>query len=257
MIAARDIHRRQGGLGGLSIAAAAGAVTAVLGPNGAGKSTLLDILAGRSRADSGTVSFADRPLASWLAQELARQRAFLPQNAEVAFPIRVRDLVALGRSPYRMSADIRLDSQAIEMALRQTDAAHLRDRVYQRLSGGERQRVQLARVIAQIWRPAERSDEPRMLLLDEPTASLDPGHRLTVMRLLRDLAGGGIGIVIALHDLNDALRFADHVVLLKRGRLHDQGPPQSVLTSAALREVYEAPVEIITAASGDAVVVFG
>lgn len=257
MIVAKDIHRRQGNLSGLSLVAATGALTAVLGPNGAGKSTLLDVLAGRSKPDSGTICFNDRPIASWPAQELARHRAFLPQSAEVAFPIRVHDLVALGRSPYRMSSDSRLDGQAIETALCQTDAWHLRDRVYQRLSGGERQRVQLARVIAQLWRPAERIVEPRMLLLDEPTASLDPGHRLAVMQLLRDLASDGIGVVIALHDLNDALRFADQAVLLKRGRLHDQGRAQSVLTSAALAEVYEAPTEIVTADSGRPVVIFG
>jgi len=257
MIIAKDIYRRQGGLSGVSLRAMTGAVTAVLGPNGAGKSTLLDVLAGRSMADSGTVGFNDRSISSWPAQELARSRAFLPQSAEVAFPIRVRDLVALGRSPYRSLPEMTLDGLAIETALRQTDAWVLRDRVYQRLSGGERQRVQLARVIAQVWRPVGRDSEPRMLLLDEPTASLDPGHRLAVMRLLRDLAGGGIGIVIALHDLNDALRFADHAVLLKGGRLHDQGSPQSVLTSEALARVYEAPTEIVAAVDGRPVVIFG
>jgi len=256
MIEANDIHRCHGGLQALSLVARTGIVTAILGPNGAGKSTLLDVLAGRSRADRGQVYLEGRAIDTWAARDLAQRRAFLPQIAEVAFPVRVSDLVALGRSPYRQAADRLYDGVAIETALRQADAWHLRDRTYQRLSGGERQRVQLARVMAQIWRPAEQQTDTRMLLLDEPTASLDPGHRLAVMRLLRDLAASGIGILIALHDLNDALRFADHIVLLKRGRLHMQGRPETVLTPSVLTAVYETPTGLTQLADGRAVVVF-
>ncbi len=256
MITARNIRRRIGGLDDISLDVPAGSCTAIIGPNGAGKSTLLDLLAGRSRADSGTVTFGGRPIADWAAVDLATRRAFLPQSLEVAFPIRVMDLVRLGRSPYHGRTAAQDDRAAAETALRLTDAWHLRDRSYQRISGGERQRVQLARVIAQIWRPAQQDGEPRMLLLDEPTASLDPGHRLAVMRLLRDLTMAGIGVVLAMHDLNDAARFADRVVLLHQGRILSEGGPEDAMQAEVLTSAYGAEAQIIHTADAAPVIVF-
>jgi iron complex transport system ATP-binding protein len=256
MISAQNIRRRIGGLDDISLEIPAGACTAIIGPNGAGKSTLLDVLAGRSRADSGTVTFGGRPIADWAPVELACRRAFLPQSLEVAFPIRVIDLVMLGRSPYHGKVSASEDRAAAETALRLTDAWGLRDRSYQRISGGERQRVQLARVIAQVWRPLQQDGEPRMLLLDEPTASLDPGHRLAVMRLLRDLTMSGIGIVLALHDLNDAARFADRVVVLHQGRIVSEGGPDAAMQAEVLTAAYGAEAEIIRAVDRAPVIVF-
>jgi iron complex transport system ATP-binding protein len=256
MITARNVRRRIGGLDDITLEIPAGACTAIIGPNGAGKSTLLDVLAGRSRADSGRVQFGGRPIADWAPVELACRRAFLPQSLEVAFPIRVIDLVMLGRSPYHGKASAREDRAAAETALRLTDAWHLRDRAYQRISGGERQRVQLARVIAQVWRPQPQDGEPRMLLLDEPTASLDPGHRLAVMRLLRDLTISGIGVVLALHDLNDAARFADRVVLLHQGRILSEGGPEAAMQAGVLSSAYGAEAQVIRMADQAPVIVF-
>jgi iron complex transport system ATP-binding protein len=256
VIEALDIHRRRGGLRGISLQAQAGACTAILGPNGAGKSTLLDVLAGRAGADSGAVRLFDRRLEDWPVAELATRRAFLPQAAEVAFPMSIWEIVALGRAPHRRAGDPQADATAIEAALRMTDAWHLRHRLYQRTSGGERQRVQLARAIAQIWRHHGDVDTPCMLLLDEPTASLDPGHRLAVMRLLRELASSGIGILIAMHDLNDALHFADHVVLLDKGRLAGSGAPQEVLSPSILTRVYGVTVEWLRRTDGEPVIAF-
>jgi iron complex transport system ATP-binding protein len=116
--------------------------------------------------------------------------------------------------------------------------------------------VQLARVITQIWRPAQQDGEPRMLLLDEPTASLDPGHRLAVMRLLRDLTISGIGVVLALHDLNDAARFADRVILLHHGRIISEGGPESAMQAEVLTSAYGAEAEIIRAGDRPPVIVF-
>jgi iron complex transport system ATP-binding protein len=257
MIDATDICRRRGGLNGVSVACPSGAITAILGPNGAGKSTLLDVLAGRSHPDSGNVRMAGRSIDSWPTLALAMHRAFLQQSADVAFPIRVWNLVALGRAPYGSLQDIEHNDQAIEESLRLTDTWVMRERVYQQLSGGERQRVQLARVLAQIWRPSERAAESRMLLLDEPTASLDPGHRLSVMRVLRQRADQGIGVVIALHDLNDALHFADHVILLRRGQLEAAGPPRQALNSQRLTAVYGTKAEIGKMPDGRSVIFFG
>jgi iron complex transport system ATP-binding protein len=256
VIEASDIHRRQGGLTGISLTIPPGILTAIIGPNGAGKSTLLDLLAGRTKPDSGSIAFGGIPIADWSVLDLARRRAFLPQAPEVAFDIRVRDLVALGRSPYHGTSAGSLDPLAIETALKRTDAWQFHDRLYHRISGGERQRVQLARAIAQLWRPPNADSEARTLMLDEPTASLDPGHRLAVMRLLRDLVGGGIGVVIALHDLNDAARFADAVVLLERGRIIGRGTPQSVLQPQTLSEVYGAQAEMLRAGDGRTAIVF-
>ena len=256
MISAKAITRRIGGLDDVSIEVPAGALTAIIGPNGAGKSTLLDVLAGRSKADHGSVLFDDRPIGEWRPVALACRRAFLPQSLEVAFPIRVMDLVMLGRSPYHGKVPVREDRAAAETALRLTDAWHLRDRAYQRISGGERQRVQLARVIAQIWRPQAEIGEPRILLLDEPTASLDPGHRLAVMRLLRDLTISGIGVVLALHDLNDAARFADRVVLLHRGRIVSEGGPATAMQAEVLTSAYGAEAQVIRMPDTAPVIVF-
>jgi iron complex transport system ATP-binding protein len=256
MIRARNITRRIGGLRDISLDVPAGACTAIIGPNGAGKSTLLDVLAGRSHADRGTVTFGGKPIADSAPIELARRRAFLPQSLEVAFPIRVIDLVMLGRAPYHGKASAKENRAAAETALRLTDAWGLRDRSTQRISGGERQRVQLARVIAQVWRPQDEDGEPRMLLLDEPTASLDPGHRLAVMRLLRDLTIAGIGVVLALHDLNDAARFADRVVLLHQGRILSEGDPEAAMQAAVLTSAYGAEAEIIHRADAAPVIVF-
>ena len=256
MISARNIRRRIGGLSDISLEVPAGTCTAIIGPNGAGKSTLLDVLAGRTQAGSGSVTFGGKPIGDWAAVELACRRAFLPQSLEVAFPIRVMDLVMLGRSPYHGKSSGRADRAAAETALRLTDAWNLRDRSYQRISGGERQRVQLARVIAQVWRPQDQGGEPRMLLLDEPTASLDPGHRLGVMRLLRDLTIAGIGVVIAMHDLNDAARFADRVILLHQGRILSEGGPEAAMQAEVLTSAYGAEAQIIRTKDAAPVIVF-
>lgn len=256
MIVASDVHRRQGGLAGISLSIAPGIMTAIIGPNGAGKSTLLDLLAGRTRADSGEIAFDGAAIEDWSPLALARRRAFLPQAPEVAFQVRVRDLVALGRSPYHGTPGGLLDAPAVETALKRTDAWQFRDRLYHRISGGERQRVQLARVMAQLWRPPSAEGDARYLMLDEPTASLDPGHRLAVMRLLRDLVRDGIGVVIALHDLNDAARFADEVVLLERGRVIGRGTPQAVLQPQTLSTAYGAEAEMLRAGDGRTAIVF-
>lgn len=254
MITAEAICRRQGGLRDITLGLEGAKVTAVIGSNGAGKSTLLEVLSGRKRADSGHVAIRGRSVDLWPARDLARQRAFLPQSSDVAFDIQVYNLVALGRAPYT-SEGREVNEMAVDAALRLAQAWHLRERSYHQLSGGERQRVQLARAIAQIWRP-KVTEEPRILILDEPTASLDPGHRLSVMRVLRDLAQAGIAVLLALHDLNDALRFADHVLLLHQGRLLAFGRPSDVLKPRLLAEAYAAEVDMMMASDGMPVILF-
>ncbi len=254
MIAADGIERRSGGLKGISLRAGPGAVTAVIGPNGAGKSTLLEVLAGRKRADKGVITIDGRRLEEWSALALARRRAFVPQASDIAFDVSTRDIVALGRAPYQGEAAADT-ARAIDWALQATRTATFAGRLFNRLSGGEKQRVGIARALAQIWRPAGTGDQ-RLLILDEPTASLDPGHRLGIMHLLRDLAADGICILLALHDLNDAARYADQVLLLKEGRLLAAGQPLQVIVPAGLRDAFAADAELLTAADGAPVILF-
>ncbi|HET6230621.1 MAG TPA: ABC transporter ATP-binding protein, partial [Longimicrobiaceae bacterium] len=165
---------------GVSLEIPGGACTAVLGPNGSGKSTLLRLLLGTLTPERGTVQFRGRAVAAWPRVEMAREVGVVPQGEELAFPILVRELVAMGRYPYlgswrREGPD---DRRAVEEAMRRCDVLHLAGRPVSTLSGGEQQRARVARALAQ---------EPSVLALDEPTASLDISHEMSIFELLREL----------------------------------------------------------------------
>jgi iron complex transport system ATP-binding protein len=176
-----------------------GQVTAVVGPNGAGKSTLLRACAGLLTPAAGEITVAGRPLNA-NARDLARAIAYLPQERAVHWPLAARAVVALGRLPHDDA-----DPAAIDRALAAMDIAHIADRPILQLSGGERARVLVARALAQ---------EASLLIADEPTAGLDPAHALALFALFRRLAAEGRTVVVALHDLSFAARFADHIILL-------------------------------------------
>ncbi len=214
----------------VSCAARPGRVLAVLGPNGAGKSTLLRVLAGEFAPASGTVAFAGRPLAAWPLAALALRRAVVGQHSEPAFPFTAREVVLLGRTPHPGSGDTPADHAAADRALAAVDLAARAAQSYPTLSGGERQRVHFARALAQLdGAPAG----PRALLLDEPTASLDLAHQHGLLRLARDLARrDALAVLVVLHDLNLALRYADDVLLLAAGRVAAGGPVAGTLTAA-------------------------
>ncbi len=205
----------------------AGRVTVLLGANGAGKSTLLRALAGLVPAHAGRVLLDGRDIAALPPRERACAIGYLPQDAVVHWNMRARDLIALGRLPHQTSLSI--DEAAIDRALEQTDVRHLADRPVRELSGGERARVLLARVLA---------GEPKWLLADEPLASLDPLHQLEALDLLRATAARGVGVVVVLHDLTQAARVADDVLLLVKGRLLAAGPVQKILTPDNLAAAY-------------------
>lgn len=253
MIAAEDICTTRGNLAGISLRVEPGTVLALMGPNGSGKSTLLHVLAGDLAASSGSVRLQDRLLAAWPAARLATIRAVLPQTSHVAFPIQVTDLVAIGRLPHRGLARGG-DAEAVTAALSALGLQPLAHRPYHRLSGGERQRVQFARVLAQIWQPPGETspgeNSPRLLLLDEPTNNLDPAQRLALMQLVRRLAGQGIAVVVVLHDLTEALNFADHGLLLRDGRVVAQGPIRDVLTPAAIAAAFDVEAVILGGPQG-------
>lgn len=218
-------------LGGASLQAAAGEMIAIVGPNGAGKSTLLRTMAGLLRPMAGSVLLDQRDLARWARADMARAIAYLPQARAVHWPMSVENVVALGRLPHG-SGPGRLrgaDRSAVHSALASMDLTELRTRPATELSGGELARALVARALAQ---------EAQVLLADEPTAGLDPAHQMALFEKLRQIAAEGCTVIVALHDLSSAARYCDRIVLLKNGRTLADGPPDTVLSSDWLAEVY-------------------
>jgi iron complex transport system ATP-binding protein len=213
-----------------------GKVTAILGANGAGKSTLLSCLANLRAPDSGTVLLGDQPLASIPAQTRARQIGLLPQQADIHWEINVRALVALGRLPHQGRwGKNAADDVAINRAMAQTDVSQFADRKALLLSGGEQARVLLARVLA---------GEPYWVLADEPLANLDPAHQMDAAACLKSVAQGGAGVVIILHDLTQAARIADHIIIMNNGSIQAAGTPSEVLTHNQLALAFGIAVHI-------------
>jgi iron complex transport system ATP-binding protein len=214
-----------------------GTFCALVGPNGSGKSTLLKALLGVLPITGGRVTLDGRDVASWPRRELARAVGVVPQAESVAFPMTVREMVALGRYPHLgpLSAEGARDRDAIAGAMAQCDVAELAERDVTTLSGGEFQRVRIARALAQ---------EPRSLVLDEPTASLDMRHEMTILGLLRAWADGGMTVLVVTHALDLAARFADNVVLLSEGKVAAQGTPAQVVRAEVLESVYRWPVSV-------------
>jgi iron complex transport system ATP-binding protein len=220
-----------------------GEVVAVTGPNGAGKSTLLKVLTGELKPTSGTVFMQERALSLWPLRERARLRAVLPQDFMLSFPFMALEVVLMGRSPHG-HGESRRDYDIAYQALALTGVGNLAGRLYPTLSGGERQRVQLARVLAQIWE-APVDGRSRYLLLDEPTASLDLSHQHATLRIARDFARQGAGVLAVLHDLNLAAQYADRIVILQAGRMLADGPPLQVLQPELIDRAFAMPVMVI------------
>ena len=208
-----------------------GSVSALVGPNGAGKSTLLRALAAVHRPDTGSVVFDGTDLLAAPRRERARIVAFVEQETATETAMTVRSVVGLGRLPHQsLWREESADSAAIvARALEVTGTSAFAGREFASLSGGERQRVMLARALAQ---------QPSLLLLDEPTNHLDIGAQLAVLGLLGDLAAGGLTVLAALHDLGLAASYADHVIVLRNGRVVAAGPTVSTLTPELVRDVY-------------------
>ncbi|MGE0798751.1 MAG: heme ABC transporter ATP-binding protein [Lautropia sp.] len=227
-------------LDAISLAVAPGEVVGVLGANGAGKSTLLAALAGELPVADGQVAFDGRPLGAWPRAELARRRAVLPQSSLLTFDLPVATVIEMGSYPH--DGTVAASERAHALAL--ADVGALLERRYLQLSGGEQQRVQFARVLLQLL--ANRAaGEFRALLLDEPTASLDPRHQLQLLGAVATLAHDQrIAALVVLHDVNLAAVWCDRLLLLADGQVVAQGAPAEVLTVAALQRVYRVGVRI-------------
>ncbi|MFD5621494.1 ABC transporter ATP-binding protein [Streptomyces yangpuensis] len=205
-----------------------GKTVGLLGPNGSGKSTLLRLLAGLRRPDTGTVRYDGTALEELGRRVLARRLAVVEQDVAAHHHVTVRQVVELGRTPFRGRFDglSGHDRRVVDAALERTDLTHRQHRGWHTLSGGEKQRTQLARALAQ---------EPREILLDEPTNHLDIRHQLELLDLLATL---DVTCVVALHDLNLAARYCDHIVVLHHGEVAAAGAPETVLTPELVQSVY-------------------
>ena len=220
-----------------------GEVTVVLGANGAGKSTLLRMLSGEQLPSMGTVLLNDKNIQTISLLQLARCRAVLSQQYQLDLPFSCEEIVMMGRYPHFNNHPTPVDHDIVQQCMQEMQVAQFTDRLYQTLSGGEQQRVQMARVLAQLRAVHADNGTNKLLLLDEPTASLDCLHQQTCLQKAKDLAKYGYTIVIILHDLNLAAQFADKIILLKNGQLVKQGSRTEVLQPAFIAEAYEMEVE--------------
>jgi iron complex transport system ATP-binding protein len=210
-----------------------GRFTVVIGPNGAGKSTLMKVLSGEMKPDSGLVSYYGTSVELCQASELAKRRAVLPQATQLAFPFTALEIVRMGA----VAQGALNPGEQARLALSRVGLRGFENRPYPSLSGGEQQRVQFARALAQVPQ-AVVGGVPRALFLDEPTASLDLGHQISVLEIARDFASAG-GIVLAiLHDLNLAAEFADHLVVLDSGRVVAEGACADTVNDEIITSVY-------------------
>jgi len=236
-VAVRYPRSTMSALGGVTLAASRGLLTAIVGPNGSGKSTLVRALIGRIPLERGVIRVDGLATTGLSRAELARRVAVITQREELAFPLLVSEYVALGRFPHLgiWHAAEANDQRAIDASIDAAGVAALRERRIDALSGGEWQRVRLARALAQ---------GGDVLVLDEPTTFLDIGHEMSVFELLHGLARTGKAVLLISHQLNLVARFADQLVLLHRGAVAAAGPPNSVMRAEILERVYEWPLVV-------------
>ena len=221
---------------GVSLKAEPGKMLGLLGPNGSGKSSLLRLLAGLRKPHAGTVMLDGKNLRQITRGAIARRVALVEQHANTESNVKVRDVVKLGRIPHHspLGGWTRADDEAVDKALETVGMSDRRQQSWQSLSGGERQRVHIARALAQA---------PSEMLLDEPTNHLDIQHQIELLRLI---SGISLTSIIALHDLNHAAMFCDHLVILQKGRVVAHGMPDEVLTEQLLREVFRVEARVQT-----------
>jgi iron complex transport system ATP-binding protein len=229
------VRYRRGGalaLAALSIGIPSGCLYLVLGPNGSGKSTLMRALLGTVPLDAGEIRLDDRPLSQWTRGEMALSVGAVTQTEHLSFPMVVSEYVGMGRYPHLgpFRAEGEKDRRVVADALRRCDAEGFSGREVGTLSAGELQRVRIARALAQ---------EPRALILDEPTANLDIRHEMEIFRLLRGAAQDGVTVILITHHLDVAGGIADRILLLNQGRMAAEGSVEEVLLPEVLEPVYE------------------
>lgn len=208
---------------------------AIIGPNGAGKSTLLKCMAGVSSKSSGELTFFDQTEKLYSKKQRAKMIGYVPQHFQQSFPMKVKDYIMLGRKPYIQWSPQSNDHTIVEEKMTYLRLQHLRDYYVDELSGGERQRVAIARALVQ---------QPSILMLDEPISALDINHQIQVLKTLKELSNNEHLVLVVLHDLELAARFADGLILMNRGRIHAVGTPAEVLTKQHLQDVYAVRADV-------------
>jgi len=224
----------------LSFSVHPGEFVGIIGPNGSGKSTLLRLIAGIHRPAPGVIRLDGRRLADLPRREVARQIAVVPQETTFTFAFTALEVVLMGRSPHlgRFSLEGPEDVEIARQSMEATDSWHLRERRMDAVSGGEKQRIVISRALAQ---------QPAVLLLDEPTSSLDIRHRVDIYRLLQRLHDdAGLTIMLVSHDLNLAARACERLILLHEGRIRSDGTPEEVMCAELLSEVYGTDLQVHT-----------
>jgi iron complex transport system ATP-binding protein len=245
LLSCQAINLRRGDkhiLRDLNLTLSGGTLTALLGPNGAGKSSLLKCLTGELDY-GGEIRLFGQPRAQWQANILAHRLGVLPQSSSLNFPFLCKEVVTMGRLPH--SEPTARQGEIVSAAMAHCGVEHLANRLYPGLSGGERQRVQFARVLAQIWQAPNAPSSPRLLLLDEPTSALDLKYQHQLLTLARALAARDTAVLVVLHDLNLAARYADRLLMLADGRVMADGSPAEVLTPALIQSLYDYPAEVM------------
>lgn len=210
-----------------------GIFTAVVGPNGAGKSTLLKTMAYEHQQFLGEITINGKSAGSYTPRTLSIVRSVLPQNPQVQFSFSAEQIIQLGRHAHRATKNT--NREIIEEVMGMTGTLSLRDRTYNTLSGGERQRVQLARVLAQVW---EETVYPRYILLDEPTSSQDIAQQQLILKLARLACARNIGVMAIIHDLNQAVQFADQLYFMREGSIVAEGSAQMAFTKANIESTF-------------------
>ncbi len=223
-----------------------GELVSIIGPNGAGKTTLLKCIARILKPSQGTILLENKPLNKFSPKELARRISYLPQIEEPKYPLTVLEMVLIGRTPYTSFKPTKEDLEKVYTILKQLGIEHLAHRKVNELSGGEYRKIMLARALAQ---------QPKILLLDEPVNHLDLKHQLEVLSLLRKLVlEKHITIIMAIHDLNLALRFSDKVIALRKGKIVFCGKPLE-LSIKIIEEVYGIKAKMILLDDGTPIII--
>lgn len=241
MIEIKNLHFKYGkieALKNINLNIEENKITCLIGPNGAGKTTLLKIISGYLPYNNGHVNFKNKELKDYKSKELARIRAYVPQNLKVDFPFTCMEMVMMGRFPYLkyLGYESSYDRKIVEAAMERTKTLSFKDRLIHQISGGEFQRVVIAQALAQ---------EGSLFILDEPTSHLDFNFQIEIMEIIEELnKNKGLTVILALHDINLASIYSHHLVLINEGKIFSSGEPKDVITEKNIQDVYKRKVTI-------------
>lgn len=234
-------HKKYSILKKVSLSIKDGQFVAIVGSNGAGKSTLLNVLANELESTNpNAVLFKSKNFKQWNLKELSKNKAKFSQQNSGDIPLLVKDVVMMGRYPYFSTTPNAEDFATTEIAMKETDVLHLKNREFNSLSGGEKQRVHLARVFSQLKNEVDH----KLLFLDEPLNNLDVKHQHNVLKTIKKFTTNSNSAIVVLHDLNLAGQFADYVLLMKNGEIASYGKPEEVFQESTIADAYNFPCAI-------------